>query len=151
VPDKSAKCVLAALNDIARKMPFPILGVDSDNGSESSQRTTCSNGAKGARSLHPRTGRATRTTAVTSSRRTGQWSAHRRLHRYDTAAELLLPTRSGNCSPSDQTTPTAAELISKVRKGAKYPRSTKAATRFTARSITPHERERIVALTRPTP
>jgi hypothetical protein len=26
VPDKTAKCVLAALNDITRKMPFPILG-----------------------------------------------------------------------------------------------------------------------------
>ncbi|BBX99215.1 integrase catalytic domain-containing protein [Mycobacterium lacus] len=34
MPDKTAKCVPAALNDIARKMPFPILGVDSDNGSE---------------------------------------------------------------------------------------------------------------------
>ena len=34
VPSKAAKCVLAALNDIAYKMPFPILGVDSDNGSE---------------------------------------------------------------------------------------------------------------------
>src|SRR6476620_9146175 len=34
VPSKEAKCVLAALNDIAAKMPFPILGVDSDNGSE---------------------------------------------------------------------------------------------------------------------
>src|SRR4029453_12997390 len=34
VPDKTGKCVLAALNDIAAKMPFPILGVDSDNGSE---------------------------------------------------------------------------------------------------------------------
>lgn len=34
VPDKTGKCVLAALNDIARSMPFPILGVDSDNGSE---------------------------------------------------------------------------------------------------------------------
>jgi hypothetical protein len=34
VPDKTAKCVLAALNDIAAKLPFPILGVDSDNGSE---------------------------------------------------------------------------------------------------------------------
>ena len=34
VPDKTAKCVLAALNDIAYNMPFPILGVDSDNGSE---------------------------------------------------------------------------------------------------------------------
>src|SRR4029077_8984999 len=34
VPDKTAKCVRIALNDIAAKMPFPILGVDSDNGSE---------------------------------------------------------------------------------------------------------------------
>src|SRR3981189_1711760 len=34
VPSKAAKCVLLALNDIAYKMPFPILGVDSDNGSE---------------------------------------------------------------------------------------------------------------------
>jgi integrase-like protein len=34
VPDKTGKCVLAALNDIAGTMPFPILGVDSDNGSE---------------------------------------------------------------------------------------------------------------------
>jgi len=29
VPSKAAKCVLLALNDIAYKMPFPILGVDS--------------------------------------------------------------------------------------------------------------------------
>lgn len=28
VPDKTGKCVLAALNDIAYKMPFPILGAD---------------------------------------------------------------------------------------------------------------------------
>ena len=46
VPDQTAKCVLAALNDIASKMPFPILGVDSDNGSEgefnwSSQHLEC--------------------------------------------------------------------------------------------------------------
>ncbi|MDO3640305.1 integrase catalytic domain-containing protein, partial [Mycolicibacterium arseniciresistens] len=34
VPSREAKCVLAALNDIAGKMPFPILGVDADNGSE---------------------------------------------------------------------------------------------------------------------
>ena len=34
VPNKAAKCVLAALKDVAHKMPFPILGVDSDNGSE---------------------------------------------------------------------------------------------------------------------
>src|SRR3984893_5753963 len=34
VPTKEAKCVLGALESIANKMPFPILGVDSDNGAE---------------------------------------------------------------------------------------------------------------------
>ena len=34
VPSKAATCVFRALKDVADKMPFPILGVDSDNGSE---------------------------------------------------------------------------------------------------------------------
>jgi transposase len=34
VPNKARKWVLAALDDIAKVMPFPILGLDSDNGSE---------------------------------------------------------------------------------------------------------------------
>lgn len=34
VPNKARKWVLAALEDIAEVMPFPILGIDSDNGSE---------------------------------------------------------------------------------------------------------------------
>ena len=34
VRNKAAKRVLAALDDIADKMPFPMLGIDSDNGSE---------------------------------------------------------------------------------------------------------------------
>jgi integrase-like protein len=34
VPNKARKWVLAALDEIAAEMPFPILGVDSDNGSE---------------------------------------------------------------------------------------------------------------------
>ena len=34
VPSKDAKCVLGALESIANQMPFPILGVDSDNGAE---------------------------------------------------------------------------------------------------------------------
>ena len=34
VPTKEVKCVLRALESIADKMPFQILGVDSDNGSE---------------------------------------------------------------------------------------------------------------------
>ena len=100
VPDKTAKCVLAALNDIAYKMPFPILGVDSDNGSEFIN-VHLLHGAKGTRSPSPGRGRPTRTTAVTSSRRTGRscarWSA-------TTATTPLqsccYSTRSGSCSPS---------------------------------------------------
>ncbi len=34
LPDRAAKHILAALNHIAAAMPFPILGVDCDNGSE---------------------------------------------------------------------------------------------------------------------
>jgi transposase InsO family protein len=34
MPDRMAKHILAALNHIAAAMPFPILGIDSDNGSE---------------------------------------------------------------------------------------------------------------------
>jgi hypothetical protein len=34
VPSKAATCVFRALKDITDKMPFPILGVDSDNGAE---------------------------------------------------------------------------------------------------------------------
>jgi hypothetical protein len=35
VPNKARKWVVAALEDIAKIMPFPLLGIDSDNGSES--------------------------------------------------------------------------------------------------------------------
>ena len=34
VPNKARKWVVAALEDIAKVLPFPLLGVDSDNGSE---------------------------------------------------------------------------------------------------------------------
>jgi hypothetical protein len=34
VPNKAQKWVVAALEDIAKVMPFPLLGIDSDNGSE---------------------------------------------------------------------------------------------------------------------
>jgi len=34
VPNKARKWVIAALADIAKVMPFPLLGIDSDNGSE---------------------------------------------------------------------------------------------------------------------
>ena len=100
VPDKAAKCVFAALNDIAYKMPFPILGVDSDNGSEFIN-VTCCNGAKATRSPSPGRGRATRTTAVTSSRRTGRWCAPWSATTATTPRQnCCYSTRSGSCSPS---------------------------------------------------
>ncbi|WP_197022213.1 integrase catalytic domain-containing protein [Candidatus Blastococcus massiliensis] len=34
VPNKARKCVIAALEEVAKIMPFPLPGVDSDNGSE---------------------------------------------------------------------------------------------------------------------
>ena len=35
MPNKARKWVVAALEDIAKIMPFPLLGIDSDNSSES--------------------------------------------------------------------------------------------------------------------
>ena len=55
VPEKTAKCVLAALNDIARKMPFPILGVDSDNGIRIHQRPPAPMVPRPRDHLHPGT------------------------------------------------------------------------------------------------
>ena len=77
VRNKARKWVLAALEH-RRHMPFPLLGIDSDNGSEFINHT-CSTGASRRRSPSPGPGRATPTTAATSSRRTGRsyapWSA----------------------------------------------------------------------------
>jgi hypothetical protein len=65
VRNKARKWVLAALDDIARAMPFPILGVDSDK-DRSSSITTCWLGVSSARSSSPGRGRATRMTVATS-------------------------------------------------------------------------------------
>jgi len=103
VPSKAAKCVLAALNDIAYKMPFPILGVDSTT-DQNSSTSNCCTGAKGTRLPSPARGRPTRTTAVTSSRRTGRWSV-----RWLAITAMTPPqnccysTRFGSFSPSSPT------------------------------------------------
>src|ERR1700751_924290 len=120
VPDKTAKCVLAALNDIARKMPFPILGVDSDNGSEFINDHL----------LHwCQGGQVTFTRARPGNKNDGchveqeNWAVVRTVvgyHRYDTAAELLLlneiwqlQSKLTNYFYPQQ------KLLSKVRAGAK--------------------------------
>jgi hypothetical protein len=134
VPDKTAKCVRIALNDIAAKMPFPILGVDSDNGSEFINDHL----------LQWCTRRQiTFTRARPGNKNDGchveqkNWAVVRTVvgyHRYDTAAELLLlneiwqlQSKLTNYFYPQQ------KLISKVRAGAKCPRNTtRRPPRFTA-------------------
>lgn len=120
VPSKAAKCVLAALNDIAYKMPFPILGVDSDNGSEFINiylLQWCER--------H----QITFTRARPANKNDGchveqkNWAVVRTMvgyHRYDTAAEVLLlneiwqlQSKLTNYFYPQQ------KLISKIRQGAK--------------------------------
>jgi Integrase core domain len=151
VPDKSAKCVKAALNDIAYKMPFPILGVDSDNGSEfinDELLRWCQR--------H----QITFTRARPGNKNDGchveqkNWAVVRTVvgyHRYDTAAELLLlneiwqlQSKLTNYFYPQQ------KLISKVRDGAKVSKKhDTAATPFHRAIDHPTMAvERIVALTR---
>jgi hypothetical protein len=120
VPSKTAKCVLAALNDIAAKMPFPILGVDSDNGSEFINVQLLS---------WCQQRQITFTRARPGNKNDGchveqkNWAVVRQVvgyHRYDTASELLLlneiwqlQSKLTNYFYPQQ------KLVSKVRTGAK--------------------------------
>lgn len=120
VPKKTANVVLAALNDIAYRMPFPILGVDSDNGSEFINLTVL----QWCERHH-----LTFTRARPGNKNDGchaeqkNWAVVRNVvgyHRYDTAAELLLlneiwrlQSKLTNYFYPQQ------KLISKVRHGAK--------------------------------
>ena len=151
VPDKTGKCVLAALNDIARKMPFPILGVDSDNGSEFINDHLSAWCTKR---------KITFTRARPGNKNDGchveqkNWTVVRTVvgyHRYDTAAELLLlneiwqlQSRLTNYFYPQQ------KLISKVRKGAKVSKKHDEATTPFHRAIDHPTMavERIVAMTR---
>ena len=151
LPDKTAKCVLAALNDIARKMPFPILGVDSDNGSEFINEHLLD---------WCRDRQISFTRARPGNKNDGchveqkNWAVVRTVvgyHRYDTAAELLLlneiwqlQSKLTNYFYPQQ------KLISKVRSGAKVSKKHDKATTPFHRAID-HPTlavERIVALTR---
>ncbi len=120
VPNKARKWVIAALQEIAKIMPFPLLGVDSDNGSEFINH-------------HLLTWCEQRTVTFTRSRpgnsndgahvEQKNWAVVRTVvgyHRYDTAAELLLlnkiwvlQSKMTNYFLPQQ------KLVSKVRDGAK--------------------------------
>ncbi|AEF36159.1 integrase catalytic subunit [Mycolicibacter sinensis] len=151
VPERTSKCVLAALNDIARAMPFPVLGVDSDNGSEFINDDLfrwCQR--------H----KITFTRARPGNKNDGchveqkNWSVVRSMvgyHRYDTAAEVLLLNEIWHLqSKLTNYFYPQQKLISKVRKGAKISKKhDKATTPF--HRVIDHPTatvERIVALTR---
>jgi Integrase core domain len=151
VPSKTAKCVLAVLNDIAYRMPFPILGVDSDNGSEFINVCLLQWCIR-----H----QVTFTRARPANKNDGcyveqkNWAVVRTVvgyHRYDTAAELLLlneiwqlQSKLTNYFYPQQ------KLISKVRDGAKVSKKHDKATTPFHRAIDHPTMtvERIVTLTR---
>jgi hypothetical protein len=151
LPERTAKHIVAALNHIAAAMPFPILGVDSDNGSEfinDDLLTWC------------RDRRITFTRSRPGNKNDGchveqkNWTLVRTVvgyYRYDTASELLLlneiwqlQSKLTNYFYPQQ------KLISKVRSGARVSRKHDKATTPFHRAIDHPTMtvERIVALTR---
>src|SRR5215208_7122726 len=151
VPDKTGKCAVAALNDIAYKMPFPILGVDSDNGSEFINITLLQ-WCQGRQITFTRARPANKNDGCHVEQK--NWAVVRTVvgyHRYDTAAELLLlneiwqlQSKLTNYFYPQQ------KLVSKVRKGAKVSKKHDEATTPFHRAISHPTMavERIVAMTR---
>jgi hypothetical protein len=134
VPNKARKWVLTALDEIAKTMPFPILGVDSDNGSKFINHhllAWCEN--REITFTRSRPGNSNDGCHVEQK----NWAIVRTVvgyHRYDTAAELLLlnkiwalQSKLANYFCSQQ------KLVSKVRAGAQVSKKYDTAT-------TPHRR-----------
>jgi hypothetical protein len=129
VPSKEAKCVLAALDNVVNKMPFPILGVDSDNGAEFINVYLF---------LWCKDREITFTRARPTNKNDGchveqkNWAVVRTVvgyHRYDTAPELLLlneiwqlQSKLTNYFYPQQ------KLVSKVRTGARVTKKYDTAT-----------------------
>ncbi len=134
VPNKARKWVVAALADIAKVLPFPLLGVDSDNGSEFIHHHLlgwCQD--RQITFTRSRPGNSNDGAHVEQK----NWAVVRTIvgyHRYDTEAELLLlnkiwvlQTHLTNYFLPQQ------KLVSKVRNGAKV-------TKKYDRPTTPHQR-----------
>jgi hypothetical protein len=151
LPDRAAKHILAALNHIAAAMPFPILGVDCDNGSEfinDDLLAWC------------RDRQITFTRSRPGNKNDGchveqkNWAVVRTVvgyHRYDTAAEVLLLNEIWQLqSQLTNYFYPQQKLISKVRKGAKVSKKhDEARTPFHRAIEHPGMAvERIVAMTR---
>jgi hypothetical protein len=154
VRNKARKWVLAALDDIARVMPFPILGVDSDNGSEFINHHLL---------IWCEKRQITFTRSRPGNKNDGchveqkNWAIVRIVvgyHRYDTTAELLLLNRiwALQSQLTNYFYP-QQKLISKVRTGAKvskkYDRATTPHRRAEAHSKVSDEDKAILADTYP--
>ena len=134
VRNKARKWVLAALDDIARAMPFPILGVDSDNGAEFINHHLLAWCQKRHITFtRSRPGHKNDGCHVEQK----NWAIVRIVvgyHRYDTAAELLLLNKIWALqSQLTNYFHPQQKLISKVRTGAKVSKKYDQAT-------TPHRR-----------
>jgi hypothetical protein len=120
VPNKAQKWVVAALEDIGKVMPFPLLGIDSDNGSEFINYNLlawCED--RKLTFTRFRSGNSNDGAHVEQK----NWAVVRTVvgyHRYDTRAELLLLNKIWLLR-SQMTNYFLAQqkLISKVRNGAK--------------------------------
>ena len=120
VPNKARKWVIAALADIAKVLPFPLLGIDSDNGSEFINHhllAWCEE--RKLTFTRSRPGNSNDGAHVEQK----NWAVVRTVvgyHRYDTPAELLLLNKIWVLQ-SQMTNYFLAQqkLISKVRDGAK--------------------------------
>jgi hypothetical protein len=151
MPDRTAKHVVAALNHVAAAMPFPILGMDSDNGSEfinDDLLTWCTR--RKITFTRSRPGNKNDGCHVEQK----NWAVVRTVvgyYRYDTASELLLLNEIW-CLQSKLTNyfHPQQKLISKVRTGAKVSRKhDKARTPFYRAVDHPNTSvDRIVALKR---
>jgi len=134
VPAKTKRLVVAALETVAKVMPFPVVGVDSDNGSEFINHTLLAWCEKRKITFtRSRPGNSNDGAHVEQK----NWAIVRTVvgyHRYDTPAELLLlneiwalQSKLTNYFYPQQ------KLVSKVRDGAKitkkYDRPTTPATR----------------------
>ncbi len=141
VPNKARKWVIAALEEIALIMPFPLLGVDSDNGSEFINHhllAWCEQRAITFTRSWP--GNSNDGAHVEQK----NWAVVRTVvgyHRYDTEAELLLLNKIWKLqSMITNFFLPQQKLISKVRDGAKITKRYDVPT-------TPHRRaERHVAV-----
>lgn len=134
VRNKARKWVIAALDDVAQIMPFPLLGVDSDNGSEFINHHLLDWCEKRSITFtRSRPGNCNDGAHVEQK----NWAVVRTVvgyHRYDTNAELLLLNKiwALQSQMTNYFLP-QQKLVSKVRDGAKVTKKYDTAT-------TPHRR-----------